>query len=171
MNRRALLLAACVAAIAAAAGTAAGAEAPTELHGNADTFAAPGVALAWAVQRGATEETTVVVVRVATDTAAFPWLALVGIDPFTKAAVALQPATASAGSLDVRIPRARFADTPRTELRLYASAAAARAGTPARVVFYHGVPDTTPEFADAAKLDAHLAARIAALRLTAGLPP
>jgi hypothetical protein len=167
MIRRLLLCAAYL----VAAGAAAGADPPTELHGNADTFAAPGVALAWAVQRGTTEEATVVVVRVATDPAAFPWLALVGSDPFTKAEVALQPPTASAGSLDVRIPRARFADTPRTELRLFASAAAARAGTPARVVFYHGVPDTTPEFAAPAALDAHLAARIAALSATAGLLP
>jgi hypothetical protein len=31
-------------------------------------------------------------------------------------------------------------------------------------VFYLGVPDTTPEFADAAKLDAYLRERIAQVR-------
>ena len=71
----------------------------------------------------------------------------------------------------MRIPRAQFADYPRTELRLFASAAAAQSGPPALVIFYHGVPDTTPEFNDASKLDAHLAARIAQARATGGKAP
>ena len=60
----------------------------------------------------------------------------------------------------MRIPRAQFADTPRTEWQLYASEAAARAGKPGLVVYYVGIPDTTPEFADAEKLDAFLATRV-----------
>ena len=49
--------------------------------------------------------------------------------------------------IDVRVPRAHFADFPRTELRLFASATPAPADAPELVVFYLGVPDTTPEFA------------------------
>ena len=47
---------------------------------------------------------------------------------------------ANPGTTDVRGPRSRFADFPRTEFRLYASEAAARSGTPALVVFYLGAP-------------------------------
>ena len=43
-------------------------------------------------------------------------------------------------------------------------AAVAGAMVPIMVVFYLGVPDTTPEFADAAKLDAYLADRIGRVR-------
>jgi len=154
-----------------ACGAAAAAAAPREAHGSADTFAAPGVMLAWGVLRGANEAATTVVVRVVTDPALFPWLAVAGVDPFSKAEQPLQAATGSTGSLDVRIPRAQFADTPRTEIRLYPSAAAARGATPSLVIFYHGVPDTTPEFAAAAQLDAHLAARIAALRASGAKTP
>ena len=35
-----------------------------EVHGSADAYAAPGVALAWGVLRGADERATVVVVRI-----------------------------------------------------------------------------------------------------------
>ena len=43
------------------------ADGPREVHGSADAFAAPGVALAWGVLRGATEADTRIVIRIATD--------------------------------------------------------------------------------------------------------
>jgi hypothetical protein len=153
------------------AGVVSAADAPREAHGSADIYGAPGVALAWGVLRGANEAATTVVVRVVTDPAMYPWLAVASIDPFTKAEQPVQRAIASTGSLDVRIARAQFADYPRTELRLFASAAAAQSGAPAFMIFYHGVPDTTPEFTDAAKLEAHLAARVAQARVTGGKAP
>ena len=152
-------------------GAASAADAPREVHGSADVYAAPDVALAWGVLRGANEAATTVVIRVVTNPQAYPWLAVAGIDPFTKAEQLLQRATASSGTIDVRIPRAQFADYPRTEVRLFSSPAAAQSGPPALVIFYHGVPDTTPEFTDASKLDAHLAARIAQARATGGKTP
>ena len=166
LNPRALLLALWV-----AAGAAGAAEPPREAHGSADAFAAPGVALAWGVLRDTNESATTVVVRVVTDPAVYPWLAVAGIDPFTKAEQPVQCAVMSGGTLDLRIPRAQFADYPRTELRLFTSAAAAQGGPPALVVFYHGVPDTTPEFTDATRLEADLAARIAQARSTGAKEP
>lgn len=134
---------------------------PRDAHGSADVYAAPGVALAWGILRGPTEAATSVVIRIMTDQKTYPWLAVAGIDPFTKAEQPLQPATPISGTLDVQVPRQRFADFPRTEFRLYDTAAAAQSGTPSLTVFYLGIPDTTPEFADRAKLDAYLSDRIA----------
>ena len=68
----------------------------------------------------------------------------------------------------MRVSRADFADFPRTELRFYGSAAQADAGVPSLVVFYLGVPDTTPEFATEANLNAYLVDRIARARAAAG---
>ena len=99
------------------------------VHGSHDVFRAPGIALAWAVQRGADEATTMVVVRLAADPARYAWVAVRGIDPFTKAEQVVAPPRPIGGTGDVRIPRAQFADTPRTEWQLYASEAAARAGS------------------------------------------
>ena len=139
------------------------AEAPREVHGMADGFAEAGVAIAWGVVRGASETATVAI-RVVTDTALYPWVAVEGSDPFTQRQHPLLRPMSSAGLIDVRSPRAHFADFPRTELRFYDSAADAQSGMPKLVVFYLGVPDTTPEFATEDKLDAYLTDRIARLR-------
>ncbi len=147
---------------------ASAADAPTEVHGMSDAIATPEVALAWGILRGSTEANTTVVVRIVTDPAKYKWMGVVGIDPFSKQEQVLRPMGANPGTTDVRGPRSRFADFPRTEFRLYASEAAARSGTPALVVFYLGAPDTTPEFATEDKLEAYLADRIARLRGGAG---
>jgi hypothetical protein len=136
------------------------ADVPRELHGSGDAFAAPGLALAWGVLRGANEDTTQVVLRVVTDPVAFSEVAVTGVDPFTQGQEAMRAMTPSPGSVDVRTPRAHFARYPRTELRFRAPAAE----TASLLVFYLGVPDTTPEFADEAKLDAYLRERIAKVR-------
>jgi hypothetical protein len=143
---------------------ASAAEAPREVHGMADAFAAAGVAIAWGVVRGASETATIVAIRLVTDTALYPWVAVEGSDPFTQRQHPLLQPMSSAGVIDVRSPRAHFADFPRTELRFYDSAAEAQSGVPKLVVFYLGVPDTTPEFATEDKLDAYLTDRIARLR-------
>src|SRR5438552_14833852 len=94
------------------------ADGPREVHGSADVFPAPGVTLAWGVLRGATEADTRIVIRIATDRTAFAAVAVTGSDPFTKAERSVLPVTSTAAHLDVRVPRAHFAEFPRTEVRL-----------------------------------------------------
>jgi hypothetical protein len=169
VSRALLLLAGLVLASGAAVH---GAEAPREVHGMSDAFAAPGVAMAWGVVRGGSETATVVVARIVTDPAIYPWLAVTGGDPFTHRTGPLLAATRSAGVIDVRSPRAHFADLPRTEFRLYDSATAAQQDVPALVIFFLGVPDTTPEFATEDKLQAYLGDRVARLAgASGGKPP
>jgi hypothetical protein len=158
------LLLACFSVTATVAVRASATEAPREVHGMADAFAAAGVAIVWGVVRGASETTTIVAIHVVTDTALYPWVAVEGSDPFTQRQHPLLQPMSSAGVINVRSPRAHFADFPRTELRFYGSAAEAQSGAPKLVVFYLGVPDTTPEFATEDKLEAYLTDRIARLR-------
>jgi hypothetical protein len=134
------------------------------VHGSGDGFAAPGAALAWAVARGPTEASTFVVVRVSVDRARYPWLSVVGVDPFTKAELVRVPPTTVDAGYDVRMPRSTIADHPNSEFRFYASEADAKAGNPGLVVYYHGVPDTAPEFADADKLSQYLTDRLGKLK-------
>src|SRR5689334_4551973 len=134
----ALLLAICTA----------GAHAQREAHGSSDAYAERGVALAWAVLRGAGDADASVVIRIATDDALYPSVALAGVNPFTKAEQLLQPARPVSGHVDVQVPRSRFVDHPRAEIRLYGNAAPAPSSAPLLTIFYLGVPDTTPEFAD-----------------------
>lgn len=143
-----------------------------EVHGSSDAFASEGVALAWAVLRGTTEANTVVVMRIARDEATFPGCAVTATDPFSGQSRTILERTSAAGALDVRTPRQRFADFPRTDVKLYAKADPALAAEPARVVYYLGLPDTTPEFQDEAALLASLEERLARARATRkGKPP
>ncbi|MBI3371473.1 MAG: hypothetical protein HY017_06915 [Betaproteobacteria bacterium] len=136
---------------------------PIELHGASDAFAAPGIAIAWGVLRGTTEDTTLVVLRIAADAKRFTHIAIAGVDPFTRRRELRLSGQATDSSVEMRTPRAGFADTPRTEVRLYASSAALRADSPELVVYFLSIPDTTPEFADSASLGAYLATRMATM--------
>ena len=155
---RAAAVIACAALIVGCCAHAA--DPPREEHGSADAYAAPGVALAWGVLRGADEASTVAVVRIMTDLRVYPWASVVGIDPFTQRKEMLMPPKRIEGNVDLRAARASFADLPRTEFHLYASADDAHSGMPRLVVYFLGVPDTTPEFTNTTALDASLAARI-----------
>jgi len=163
-----LLLLAWLCVAAAVPQRAVAADGPREAHGSDDAFAAPGVTLAWGVLRGATEAATLVVVRIVAARDAFATVAVVGIDPFTQRQQPVLAATPVTAGIDVRVPRAHFADFPRTEVRLYGIPDAGGTSAPALVVYYLGVPDTTPEFASETALESYLAQRIARARVDSG---
>jgi len=135
---------------------------PQQMHGSGDTFATTGVKVAWAVQRGVAEATTQVVIGIAVALDNYAAVSLVSIDPFSRQREPAIAALARGARLEVRLPRARFADFPRTELYFYRNARDRDADEPTLVVYYLGVPDTTPEFADPAELDRYLTQRLGA---------
>ncbi|HEX8010721.1 MAG TPA: hypothetical protein VF814_07285 [Casimicrobiaceae bacterium] len=160
-GRAMILFVVCIWAVPA---TSAVADVRAEVHGVADAYAAPGIALAWGILRGADEASTQVVVRIVADPKVYATVSAVGKNPFSNREQALLRASPTAGSVDVRVPRTQYADFPRTELRFYGPRASPPADAPALTVFYLGVPDTTPEFATEAALNAYLADRIARAR-------
>ena len=171
MSARTTLVLACLGLVCVAAAPGAATEPQREIHGMADAYADQGVALAWAVLRGTDEATTVVVVRIVADPSLYPIVGATGSNPFSQAARSLLPATPNAGSVELRAARAHFADFPRTELRFYGSVSTAQSDVPRLVVYFLGVPDTTPEFATEASLAAYLADRIARLRAPGAKAP
>ena len=171
MTVRTKLVLVCLTLACVAAAPAAATDPAREIHGMADAYAGEGVALAWAVMRGASEAATLVVVRIVADPDRYPIVAATGSNPFSQRTQSLLPATPNAGSVELRAPRAQFADFPRTELRFYESPAAAQSDTARLVVYYLGVPDTTPEFATEANLAAYLADRIARSRAPGAKAP
>lgn len=148
-----------VMALALLAGLAgmARAQAPETIHGESSEFRSPTVKLVWGVLRGPSEEATQVVIRVVNSANAYQRLRVDGVDPFSKERTTQVPVQPIERQLDAAIPRARFAAHPSTEIVLFRTAADAQANRPALVVYYLGVPDTAPEFADRAALEAHLA--------------
>jgi hypothetical protein len=145
---------------AVACGRAFAADPANAVHGSADLYAAPGVTLAWGILRGATETSTLVAVRIVVAPDTFAAVSIVGIDPFTQREQVLLPPSSTRARIDARIPRAQFADFPRTEFRLFASVPKAPADVPKLLVYYLGIPDTTPEFASEAALENYLTSRI-----------
>jgi len=129
----------------------------TRVHGENSIFASAGVKLGWAVKRGLSETETLVIVRVIATDPVYRVISVEGVDPFTKDRKVFVAARPLEGETDLAIPRARFADHPSTEFHFFASAADAAANKPKLTVFYLGVPDTTPEFADQAAAEAYLA--------------
>ena len=154
-----LLLAILLTAVAGC-GRAVAAEPANAVHGSSDLYAVADVTLAWGILRGATEASTVVAIRLVAAPEAFGAASIVGIDPFTQKEQALLAPTPTSARIDARIPRAQFADFPRTEFRLCASVPKAATDAPKLVVYYLGIPDTTPEFASEAALESYLASRI-----------
>ena len=136
---------------------AAAADAPVEVHGHSDAFSAHGIAIAWSVLRGPSEQAAKVVLRIGVDGARYKMVAVDGVDPFTRQRQSITPRVKLNAGFEVRVPRSWYADFPRTELRFYADDKQAEPGV---VVYYVGVPDTTPEFADEAKLESFLAERV-----------
>jgi len=153
-------LAALIFAIAMSAPTALAAEQPaTVVHGADSQFSNATVKVAWVVRKGASEESTQVVIRLVNVAESYRWIRLDGVDPFSKARIAFVPARPLESRIDLVVPRKAFADHPSAEIQLFRSEADALADRPALTIFYLGVPDTTPEFAntdDAERYLAHL---------------
>ncbi len=153
MRRYRSVVAACLAVAAMWASVAA---AQTKVHGADSLFAAPTIKLAWGVLKGKTEADTRVVIRVVNVAAEYRFIRVDGVDPFTKAQVVFVEAATLEKTADISIARSKFADHPSTELHLFRDEAAMRAQNAALVVYYLGVPDTTPEFATADAMNAYL---------------
>ena len=171
MKLRMLLATALIALAALPAPRAFAPDPPREIHGMGDAYAGQGVALAWAVLRGADEVATLVVVRIAADRDRYPLVGAISRNPFSQATKPLLGAIRSAEDVELRVPRAQFSDLPRTEFRFYASVSAAQADDARLIVYYLGVPDTTPEFASETNLAAYLADRMGRLRAAGSRSP
>ncbi len=130
--------------------------AQTKVHGADSLFNAPTVKLAWGVLKGKTEADTQVVIRVVNVAGEYRFLGVDGVDPFTKAHAVFVEAQPLDKTADISIVRSKFADHPSTELHFFRDETAIRAKNATLVVYYLGVPDTTPEFATADAMNAYL---------------
>jgi hypothetical protein len=139
-----------------------------EIHGENSSFVGQGVAMVWGVLRGAREDDTQAVLRIAPAGGAYVAVSIDGVDPFTQARRVLLARRPLGTSLDVRTPRATFADLPRREIHFFAGAEAAGS---ALTVYFMGLPDTTPEFASEVALVRYLDETLAKLTAPKGRTP
>jgi hypothetical protein len=128
-----------------------------KVHGANSLFVAATVKIGWVVQKGANEDTTLVVMRVVNSVGQYRRVSLDGVDPFSNERKMLVSTRTLGGSIDLSVPRSGFAEFPSCEIHLYRSEAAVADEAPTLTVYYLGVPDTTPEFASAKDAEAYLA--------------
>lgn len=127
-----------------------------EIHGENSVFLGHGVAIAWGVLKGPTEEQTQVILRIVPTDTSFAAVRIEGLDPFTQNRQVIVDGQPLRDRLDVRTPRGTFADFQRREIRLYRTDADWQAHKPSVTIFYLGLPDTTPEFTSEAALFTYL---------------
>ena len=127
-----------------------------EIHGENSVFVGHGVAIAWGVLKGATEEQSQVIARIVPAGEGFAAVRIEGVDPFTQNRHVFIDGRPLRDRLDVRTPRGTFADFPRREILLYRTDADWKARTATVTIFYLGLPDTTPEFISEAALSTYL---------------
>ena len=137
------------------AGPVLAAEAGRQVHGENSVFAGHGVALAWGVLKGATEEETQAVLRIAPAGGPYTYLSVEGIDPFTQTRREILRGQPWLRPVEVRTPRATFADLPRREIHFYTDAGW-HAGQPDLTVYFMGLQDTSPEFTSEPALSTYL---------------
>jgi hypothetical protein len=142
---------------------ASAADKPREIHGSSDAFATQGVTLAWGVLRAGGDAQPIVDVRISVDPMTYPRVVVTVRDPFGSRERVLADSL-TAGLSDLRASRATYERYPRTEFRFYATTKHEPGESPALVVYFLGVPDTTPEFTSESKLDAYLTERVVRLR-------
>ncbi len=163
MNRRAICLPWAVSVLFLLVGPALAAETPREVHGENSVFAGQGIAMAWGVLRGSSEDEAQVVVRIVPAGQAYAYLRIEGVDPFTEERKEMLPGQPLRTAVDVRTPRASFAEFTRREMQFY-TAAAWQTKRPSLTVYYMGVPDTAPEFTSEAALSKYLDDALAKVR-------
>jgi hypothetical protein len=128
-----------------------------KVHGANSVFTAPTVRIAWAVQKGASEDTTLIIIRVVNSIGQYKQVRLDGVDPFNNKRKVLMSTRPLGASLDFFVPRSSFADFPSCEIHLYRNDAPNADQAPTLTVYYLGVPDTAPEFTTTRDAEAYLA--------------
>ena len=125
------------------------------IHGADSLFVAPSVKIAWAIQKGASEETTFVVLRIVNSAGRYRRVRLDGVDPFSKNRKVLVSVRPLSTSIDLTVPRSSFGEYPSCEIHLFREDPGNQA--PSLTVYYLSVPDTTPEFSSARDAQDYLA--------------
>jgi hypothetical protein len=155
MNMRMATLAACL-FVPLAVLVGASLYAQEKVHGADSVFSAPTVKIGWAVQKGSSEQTTLVIIRLVNREGAYQEVDLEGVDPFTNDRRVVAARQRIADQVDVVVPRSGFAEHPSLEIRFYGMPPQTDL-KPSLIVYFLGVPDTTPEFATSQAVDAYLA--------------
>jgi hypothetical protein len=138
-----------------------------ELHGADSVFRAEGVTVLWAVLKGGSEAGTVVHIRILRDAGAAPALeffSVEAVDPFSKERAWALRGEPFRAIQTVKSTRTDFQDKTERWLHFYTDREALKKGRPALTIFYHGIPDTTPEVLSETQMEAYFLQALSRIR-------
>ncbi len=128
-------------------------DAAKSVHGADGVFVSPEVAIVWAVLKSPAGDKASVWFRVVNSAQKFAYVAVDGVDPFTKSRKRVEKGVPISADARTQSDRDTFSDLPSREIHLYRTESDWRADKPALTVYYLGVPDTTPEFSSIDAMD------------------
>lgn len=129
-----------------------------EYHGADSIFKANGIIVVWAIEKRGNDVSPLVylrIVRTPSSEGTFRYFTVLAVDPFSKASRTLVDGQPLHDQNTVTAELAAFQEYSARRILLYATDEELRAETPSMVVFYQGVPDTSPEFLSVQKLEAY----------------
>jgi hypothetical protein len=129
-----------------------------EYHGADSTFQKEGLVLMWAILRAADEASTQVVldiVKASSAAAPYRFYSVIVADPFTGESRIEVEAERLAEKNRVLRARPDFQIFSNRRILFFTDEKSVALGEPQLTVYYQGVPDTSPEFADLEELEAY----------------
>jgi hypothetical protein len=120
-----------------------------EYHGADSLFEKEGIVILWAILKGSTEESSWVYIKIiqtGEGSASFQLFGVEAVDPFSNQKEWVVKGEAFKRENMVKSIRASFREKTARRVLFYAKAEDLLKEKPAMIVYYLGVPDTSPEF-------------------------
>jgi len=120
-----------------------------EYHGADSLFEKEGIVILWAILKGSTEESSwvsVKIIQTGEGPASFQLFSVEAVDPFSNQKEWVVKGEAFKKENRVKSIRASFREKTARRVLFYEKAEDLLKENPAMIVYYLGVPDTSPEF-------------------------
>jgi hypothetical protein len=120
-----------------------------EYHGADSLFEKEGIVILWAILKGSAEESSWVYIKIIQTgggPASFQLFSVEAVDPFSNQKEWVVKGEVLKKEYMVKSIRASFRERTARRVLFYEKAEDLLKGNPAMIVFYLGVPDTSPEF-------------------------
>jgi len=120
-----------------------------EYHGADSIFEKEGIIILWGILKGSTEETSWVYIKIIHkegDSGSFQIFSVEAVDPFSNQKEWVVKGEAFKKENMVKSIRASFREKTARRVLFYEKAEDLLKENPAMIVYYLGVPDTSPEF-------------------------
>ncbi len=138
-----------------------------EYHGADSVFQAEGIAIFWAILKGADDESSLVYINIIVTDAnsdKFAKLSVLAVDPFSKEEQWVFEGQEFQQKNLLKLNRASFRDMMERRFFFYTSEENYKDKNPDMVVYYLSIPDTAPEFLKESELEEYFKDALARLK-------